>query len=455
MNNKYSYISAPPGAGKSYWAADRMMAQPARYLVVRDRKEAIAEYKAKLEVQRNQRGLHIHIDAITSDAEQPVRSTVANYPCWHDDEHIILLITHAAMMMSDLSEYAGWHIIIDETPAVFDQQVLTAPASNEHFARLYNITSLSEDWHAIIANETGVKLSPAEIGRDTMLAPFRQFHERVLEATAGGRAVVCDLADWADAKDGRQWTWWSAWSLTALEPFVSVTFMANAFAQSLTYAAFRALHPSIEWQLVDIAPRPYKRRTVVIEYFAQGHTASRYLFDHPKGKQRLNKIARHLADRSDQIWTCNERFLPSLEKTAGQWLKPIQAGSNAFMFVDRAAMIYSAKPSTQIQGILDSIGIEPAVWTETNEHEVILQFICRTSVRDPDSDRPVHFTVYDEAQASYLASFFRAQPHCDIKMVLTDLGFAETKPNLGGRPRVERTPDKIAADKAKRAKAAR
>lgn len=479
---QFNYINSPAGAGKSYYAANEMLNHPAQYLVVRDRCEAIVEYASQL---RRHASAGVEIISITNETVPVVRAAVRDIPD-RASSHCIVLITHAAMMASDLSGFTGWDIWIDETPSIFDQQLFRTPLSGEWLADTYKLTPVegAKGWSSVTMRDDAWRIAAADIARDDALAIFRTFHERVMSASSppddlpvrlaknfhtSGRAVVCSITDWSEVEASEDdmspaWDWWSVWSPVTLSHFNRIVFMANAFDTSLTFNMMQAFH-DIEWNEIKINHRPYAKRKVVIEYFADKHVASRYLFQSEKGRDNLRKVAEHLSD-ADKIWMTNEAYLPALRGVGGQKLSPIQSGSNSYQDYHQAAAIYSAKPSSEILRVLEAIGLTGDHWTESVEYETILQFMTRTSVRDADSTETVVLSVYDSRQASYLARYFNALPHCDVTVQLTDLGFARDKTKPVGRPmindtkmtmaerarrsRAKRTPEQIAAANEKR-----
>lgn len=461
---KYNYLNAAPGGGKTHWANNYIINNPARYLIVRDRLDAIAEHVSSLST--------IPTRIITSAQQKCVRSAIRDAPCWHHEVHQAVFITHNAMLMSDFSEWEGWHIIIDETPSIFFEFESVTNISADFFAKNYKLTPVKKlkDWHQIELSEAGFDLSPSEIAADEALRVFRPLHEKIAASTVPPKGmairkskqtnpvrnpVLINIGDFDEMRDRRRWSAWSNWSIEALAPFESVTIMANNFDQSLTFKTIQKLHPKIEWNAIEIEPRNYRKRAVHIEYFAANHTASRYLFESAKGQENLRKIAKHLSKETEQIVTCNESMQPYLAEIGGKKMSPIQSGSNRYDHLHRATMLYSAKPSPEIITILEAIGLSGDHWIESVEYEAILQFMCRTSVRDPNSTAPVTFRVYDARQAGFLARFFRSLPHCEVTMELVDLGFAEMERNVG-RPKLEFTPEEAEARKvADKAAAAR
>lgn len=456
---KIKYYTAPCGAGKSYQAATRMINTPGRYIVVRDRIEAIAEYQTQLYAMAVKADVDVPIHSIVAVKGQSVRFKLEEIPSKYNVHHAIILITHKALMMCDFSGFRGWSIIIDETPVVIDRQDLQTSQSRSFFETNYQLENITNDknkrtgWSGVTLSKAGWNIAPVDFENDDCFRMLRIFHERVTAASVlpddatqrmarrsvdeVQRAVVGSLDEWSDMDDGRRWTWWSLWSPKQLAAFDSIEFMANAFDKSMTFEVLRNFDRDIEWIEVPLAAgRKFERRKVVIRHYTDRHVATATLFDTPEGQGYLNAIAKHQAhDR--QIWMTNDRHADALSMMGGLKLKPHQAGSNAYADQHAATCIYAVKPSSETRAMMHLLGVDPSVWTRSYEFEAILQFVNRTSIRDPKSTETVTFSVYDKEQADYLASYFRDQPHCDVSVEMIDLGFANVKRTKAGvAPRV-------------------
>jgi hypothetical protein len=466
------YYTAPCGAGKSFQAATRMINTPGRYIVVRDRVEAISEYQTQLYAMAVAANVDIRIHSIVAEKGQSVRLNVEEIPEKYNVHHAIVLITHKALTMCDFSGFSGWSIIIDETPVVIDRQDLQTSQSRAFFEANYELTNLTNDkdkptgWSGVTLSKEGWELAPADFENDDCFRMLRIFHERVTAASVAPedasqriarratdnvqRAVIGSLDDWQDMDDGRRWTWWSLWSPKQLSAFDSVEFMANSFDKSMTFEVLRNFNRDIDWIEVPLsAGRKFEDRKVVIRFYTRGHVASMTLFDTDAGKGYLNAIAKHQA-RDRQIWMANDRHAGELDGMGGLRLKPHQAGSNAYANQHAATAIYAVKPSAETRALMHLLGVHPDVWTRSYEHEAILQFVNRTSIRDPKSTETVTLTVYDKEQADYLASYLRDQPHCDVEVAMIDLGFANVERTKSGVKARVLTVDEAEAKKAAR-----
>ena len=134
-------------------------------------------------------------------------------------------------------------------------------------------------------------------------------------------------------------------------------------------------------------------------------------------------------------------------------MPPRQAGTNLHSRVSHAAIIYSAKPSANLRGLLQVLGISNELWTKSVEHETICQFMTRTSVRDPDNASPVHLWVFDHEQARYLKEYFDGLDHVSATIAHIADGPAIPAIAKSGPKVADRTPEQqVEFQNAKRRK---
>lgn len=455
----------PCGSGKTYGELVHMVSNPGRYLLAVDQKKAMRERNSEIcdiakrlgrnmcvvLIESGDRNEDYRVGLTTIRTSTSVRAAVSAVPVVHDVSHIIVMVTHEAIKLADLSEFEGWSLVIDETPSVLDQQVLRTTLSRDFFSEHYRLRPHGNRSKIVTAS----RATAADMRRDSLTAPLAVMHSRVLSERT---VVLTDLRQWSDLTQAGEWAWASIWSPEQLAVFDSVLILANAFRRSLTFAVWTRMWPDIEW--VDhrrLALRQYRRRKMTIRYFAEQHTASRSSFSSEKGKQRLASVARWIAGKVDpakHIWSCNEADLPSIGAHLRQpsRLSPRQAGSNAYAAATSVTILYTAKPTPSECSLFRDLGIDPKVATNTREFETIFQFACRCAVRDPMNDEQLTVHVYDREQAEYLRELFEASSYVDPIMELVDLGFAHTPPpppkKRGPKPKVK-TPAEQAAAKQK------
>lgn len=465
----YFYTDGACGTGKTFQAIDKIAMSGGKHIFVVDQKKMMPERQrmlgdALIDLGNNMKTAMITSDDNRNSKDWSVRNRVHGLGReYEDDDDVCVFITHEAMRMCDFSDFQGWNIWIDEVPDIMDNQSINICVSKMIFKQLYNLEPIMKDekpsgWSTVTLRDTTIDL--ASIASDDLINGLRSLHRRVLDNhKTGRRAVIVNGNTWDDFDKNNKSTWFSIWSPEGLSSMLSVNFLGNAFTDSLTFQIMKSMWPNIQWkEVTSNNVREFKDRQVNIHFFAENHNSSRTLFGSEEGKSILGRISRHinsLTKGREHIWMCNKAeddVLPLV----GTKLSPKQAGTNDFKSVTAATAIYSVKPDAEQRKVYEMLGVDPEYYTETNERENILQFMCRTSIRDPENESTVDLFVYDKTQAMYLKRYFDrdTRGYAKPNMILHDLGFAkmERKP---GRPTVEVTEEEIAARKAKKNEAAK
>ncbi|MBD8546076.1 hypothetical protein [Sphingomonas sp. CFBP 8760] len=427
-----------------------------RHLFVVDRKETMFARQSTMTKIAVNSSHYMPTLCVSSDNDRSskrigVRRRIhdlANDYANHPD--MCVFITHEGMRMCDFSDFTGWSIWIDEVPDIMDNEVMNIAVSRVIFESLYDLHPIhNEDgeptgWSEILCRNGDVNL--AMMANDDIANGLRALHRRVLEAKATGRrSVIVNGNAWSDFGGDRKCNWFSIWSPEHISNFQSVTFLANAFTDSLTFQIMQSMWPNIQWMEVKTKnTRHFAKRKVTIHYYAESHLGSRRLFWSDEGKANLAKVCADInmrvAGRS-HIWMCNSADAETIDLT-GRKLSPKQAGSNEYQDVSTATCIYTVKPDADQRKVYELLGVDSNYYTQTNERETILQFACRTSVRDPASTADLDLFVYDKAQAEYLLRYFQRDErgYAVATMELHDLGFADAQRKCG-RPTITRTPE--------------
>jgi hypothetical protein len=450
------YDSRQAGAGKTYSECESIVQKSGRYVFAVELLTAITERRATLEEMAERIGTRVTIIEVSSKDPSPrakrgraVKVEIEALPNTYTAGHVIALVTHAGLMNADLSSFDGWTLVIDEVPSIFESKAVVSglswPVLKTHFRIVQG-----DELNTVMSSEAS-RATNADFSRDSMTSALATFHRRV---SGEQYDVYTDVSEWDRLAVEPNWRWSSFWSPVKLQAFRSVKILAHGFDRSLTFAAFQARNPELVW-CRDERPttRTFARRKMTIHFFARGHRASRGLFDTVTGKGYLQTVARWIKrdlDGEDQIWTCNDADLKSLNLMSGLRLSPRQAGSNRYQAIHAVSAIYTAKPDPAECQVLETFGIDTNTAIATREYETLYQFIGRSSVRDASSTRGVRVFVYDRDQATYLAEAFGSAGYVDVELLPIDLGFIDApydpKP---GRPKVELTGAEMAvrADK--------
>jgi hypothetical protein len=457
------------GMGKTHRAIGRITRNNRKVVFITERKQSFSELEHDIRVSASMHGTSPFIGQIHSDNDNrglSVAKEIERAPdLYAGCSHVVLIATHAALMRCDFAGFAGWEIIIDEVPAFLDFEEKDTHLDRDYFERFYRLIPVAPEWHAVELSQEGQSLSVADVRADQSHTHLSVFHARVMEASRPGakRHVLCNLSRWADMSDRKvRWCWASVFSLRQLEAFNRVELLGNRFRQNVGSKLAQALDgDEVEWETLPplSATRHFVHRNVEISYFTE-RPAARSLFETADGQRALAAIGGYLRGvlpAGNSIWTANEtsdRRLPSpkelISLLASDYLKPKQAGTNRYKAISHAAAIYTAKPCPNLRGLLIAFGIDPDEWTRSTEYEAILQFVTRTSVRDPHNATTVRLWVFDSGQAQYLKDYFDGLAHVTATISCADLDLNLAPKSGGGRPAVVRSPAQQAAHEAER-----
>lgn len=465
---KVYYDDSPAGDGKTERAIARMVDCESKTLFITERKASFDELDERIRIAAASVGTkprirHIHGDNADHGS---VANTLSRLPA--DNQlwaHLIVVATHEGMLRTDFSDFSGWRIVVDEVPRFLDFQEKRTALDAAFFQHHYQTEEVEDGWQIVTATQAGRALCVADVRQDQSHAHLDLFHARVLEASQPNahRYVLCNLANW-EAMNGKavQWCWASAFSFRALAAFDHVELLGNRFRDDIGSRITATLDGSdVEWLPLPASDRlkSARSRDVRIHYFSD-RPSSKSWFSATGGQAILREISRYLGNAlpaSGYIWTANEtgdRASPSpkslIDLSASLYLKPKQAGTNRHQGAHHAAIIYAAKPSQNLRSLLGLFRIDTRLWTESVEHETVLQFVTRTSIRDPQSTEPVSLYVFDRAQADYLRNYFDAQPHLRVSATRVPLIIDIPPASQGGRPAVVRTPEEEELRRAKR-----
>lgn len=467
---KVYYDDSHTGSGKTERAIDSIVKRKCKALFVTERIESFDELELLMRRKSAEHGTAPIIDKVHGSQGYRLGSVsrqIKALPIRHQfNDHVIVIATHEGMMLSEFSDFSEWDIIVDEVPAILNFEEKATHLDAAFFQTHYRLDEVADGWCSVKVKDEEAKLTVANVRADQSHDHLALFHRRVLEASTedSNRFVVANLPSWDAMSDAEvKWCWASAFSLKELEPFKTVTVLGNRFRHNVGALVSNSFsRDNIEWE--PLPPPPNKRhfqfRHVHISYFSENRTASRYLFESEQGQAMLSEIGMRLAQElsgSDHIWMANakERGLPSprsLLSGAGmedkKCLSPKQAGTNNHKHVSHAAAIYSAKGCPNLTALLKLLDIDPAAWTTSIEHEAILQFVTRTSVRDPNNCSPVRIWVFDRDQALYLKTYFDGLGFASATMSLVPGGPTIPAKLKGGRRAKVYSPHEIDERKA-------
>ncbi|WP_221792227.1 hypothetical protein [Aquisediminimonas sediminicola] len=461
---------SPAGSGKTYRSIERINRSKCKVLFFTERTNSFDELERDIRDAAQRLGTSPTIHQINGNIEGRSRNVVRQIEAVPVDyalnDHVIVIATHAAMLRSDFSAFAGWQIVVDEVPTFLDFEEKNTHLDVSFFSKYYHIQPLADGWSEITVTMEGEKISVADIKDDYSHSHLSQFHFRVLEASrpSAVRSVRCNLQSWSDMECRKvKWAWASVFSMRQLKAFDRVEMLGNQFRENIGCELVRLFDgDSVEWVPIShpAQARHFNHRDVVINYFSKERPISASFIKGNGGVEILYQIAsvlRAQLPEEKSIWSANDKSddgKKSIKKLLAlpenDYLRPKQAGTNDFSRFSHAAMIYSAKPSNNMLQFMKALGISSENWTRSVEQETILQFVTRTSVRDPANGNTVFLWVFDRWQAEYLKDYFDGLPHVTATMTQIPLDIAVPPKSKGGRPRIIRTPQEQEAHRAEK-----
>jgi hypothetical protein len=417
---------------------DYVSRRPGKFLVALDRiDEMDARRKMLMEAYRRNGTKPARIEAIHTKNCTGVGRAIRDWPkANHDEDRVVLFITHAALQGSDLSAYRGWVLIIDEVPAIWFTDHLKTPASWDWFDRNYTLTSSPDTkWSQITPK--AVAPTVARVKEDTIAADLTVLVSRIRDRVSG---VYADIKSWKDtAKGGAQakgWSWFAIWSPECLRVFSRVILLGNSIPETLLFKLWNEWYAGmVEWKEISLKnDRAFKPRRVVVEYYSERQATAKYFEDFP---EMLEVVAKHInatADTTDHFWSCNVKTLTKTKfRLNGYHVNPRACGRNDLLELSQGSFIYSAKPRPEEVGVLDLFKITQAMVVRAREYEDILQMFGRCSIRDPDDERDIIFRVFSQDQAEIIAEHYRATEHT-FKLRHVDLSLPGQDGGVTGRP---------------------
>ena len=394
---KVSYWDGRPGAGKTRKMTMKMATVPGKWIYAVDRNDVFDEREELIRSFWNRKNPKVvQINCVTSnDVRKGIREAAQEYK---EEEHVVLIVTHAGLLMSDLSGFHGWSLVIDENINVWQLREVNTKMSSHMLKQDLKIVKRKKDKFNRIMLKGTANIN--DVKDDTYACEVAELYIVAKQGT-----VYCSAASFENSDD---WEWWTIWDFKQLRPFKDVFVVANSFTSSLAYQLMAA--EGITFTAMEFGGPEYEPRTLTIKYFDENNKATASYFETKKGQDVLKKISKYFSDNPVDIWSCNNdkekvRY-EKLLNIPGMKLSPAVAGSNEYMRYTSGAFIYSAKPTTAEVEKLKQFKINREQIVRARETEQIIQFATRLALRNPADKRDCLFYVYDKFQAQALEKYF-------------------------------------------------
>ena len=319
-----------------------------------------------------------------------------------EDEHAIVFCTHEAMMATDLSGFAGWHLRIDEVPQSVSSGVITVSETIAYFEANYDLELIpGSPWAEV--RRRGEQANWKAVADDDLAKSVGEFAK-----LAGRSGLFVDVRSWEQVGERGKLGWVSVWTPLALTAFESVTIAAASPRTSLCVRAWaHLLGPELTFHDRVIPSGRKAWPTVQIHYFTAGHEGSTSFWATPEGRRCIAAVSRHLERVPDiGFWSANESVRLAFEgRLSGEALPPKVAGINACREARSCAIIYSAKPTPGDQPLFDLLDLSSEAVRTAREDEDIAQFVLRGAIRNPDFSGVYEVWLYSLRQAEALRDY--------------------------------------------------
>jgi hypothetical protein len=445
---KVTVLIGPPGCGKTTQLLLQMTQMPGRYLFAMPRNALIQERVRDLHKRASIAGTAPSIVPIHSDqgSRIPVLRRVKDAATeFATEPHVIVLITHEALVSVDLNDFGGWHVRIDEQPEGIVSNSFRTPASWRWLQAAYDLEQVHHTKWSKVRVRTDCH-SIRDLLKDDLAGDLATFHKKALSP----QGVLVDLYDWSAAQSRREVRWCSVWTVLELAHFESIKIAASSFFTSISYLATEAWFPgktSFEREVIDPGRCAYP--SVRIHYFAREHCASTSWWSTAQGRDCLRKVGQYLAGVDLGYWSGNEIVRDRFEMVlSGQMVSPKLAGTNDLRHHTSCAMIYSNKSQRADDAVLEVFGLTRDDIERARQTEDLQQFVMRGAIRCPDFGGVYDIYVYDGWQADALAEFIKSQGITDVELIpVEEAGITDVqRPTPGPKPR---TPDPVRLAKRK------
>lgn len=430
MNNSTSntqncrVLVGGPGSGKTSMMLNEMAAQPGRYILAAPRKDLIEEHVVRLRALATSHGRTPKLKPIHSDQgpREPVGRRVAEALEAYDmEEHVVIAITHEALIALEGAALTCWHVRIDEIPdgAILSSQV-SIRTSWPALAARYALEPSGVPGQSVIRLRPDIDNLPLSAITEDVGQKLVGLHRAIATST---RTVIVDIDDWADASlTGRRVNWWSIWSLDVLAGCESIVLTGASYVGSILQRVMEG-STRITVTLEEVATSVRTDSPRIHTHYYTRHPGSTSWWQTDDGSRCLVQISRHLESISFRgYWACNDVVVPYFRHRipdAAQ-CKPKQAGSNSLRQHASCAMIYSNKSQANDEPIMDVLGLDDNDIRSAREDEDVFQFALRGAIRAANYNGVYDIHVYDQHQAERLRDRLVTQRYGDVVLVPID-----------------------------------
>ena len=186
------------GAGKTYDAIERLITCKCKALFITERIESFDEVEStisKASIRLGVKPIVRRIHAGDLQWSNSVSREIEELPdFFRHADHVIVIASHQAMLRSNLGDFHGWRIVIDEVPQLLDFENLRTHLDADFFETHYQLAAFDEGWSSVTLTKAGddiiVKLAP---GMTTFIDGINNLATEFPLATEGALGFLAAL----------------------------------------------------------------------------------------------------------------------------------------------------------------------------------------------------------------------------------------------------------------------
>ncbi|MGS0635642.1 type III restriction endonuclease subunit R [Citrobacter sp. VF227] len=403
--NKFKYIDAPCGSGKTYQLCENINNSTEKYILVQNTQELIKQTAKQINNCE-----YIITDTVQKD--ESVISSVIEF--LSSGSNKTLIITDKTFFKIPRELLANWNIYIDDVTNFHSfQNINESSAKIKDFIRndlIYKVQSL-DDKNMYIAAERNPEVK-GDIVKNIL---------NKLSALNDNDLFIMNNEYFTDAE--KEQLNITAWKDLNKYKYISITFLGANFENSLIYKGNKELFERTELEGLLTRKTALEDRLKVY-YFSKNHKLSRtWKTNNPDKVQRIYSYIDEKLEGQDFYWTKNKSDSQSLKN--GTEISPDARGFNQYRHLDTCVWLACMRPSeTEAKQCELFFEIDGEAIHIAREYESLHQFVLRGISRDFDSTETQTVYVFDEWQARSLTD--------NIEYI--DLGIDDDEQGQRGRP---------------------
>ncbi|MEH0870768.1 type III restriction endonuclease subunit R [Serratia liquefaciens] len=403
--NKFKYVSAPCGSGKTTAICNLINNSTEKHILVQNTQELIKQTAKKINDCK-----YIITDSVPRD--KSVISTVINF--LNGSNSSTLLITDKTFFKIPVELLSGWNIYIDDVTNFHSfQNINEGDAHIKNAIRnslIHNVQSLDEQ-NVYISAERKQEIQGEVLKNILNQLPAINENDIFImnnEYFTDSEKVQLNITAWKDLNKYKD---------------VSITFLGANFENSLIYKGNKELFESTELEGLLTRKTALKDRLKVY-YFSKNHKLSKtWKTNNPDKVQKIYSFIDEKIEEQDFYWTKNKSDSQSLKN--GTEISPDARGFNQYQHLMTCVWLACMRPSeTEAKQCELFFEIDGEAIHVAREYESLHQFVLRGISRDFDSTETQVVYVFDEWQAKFLTD--------NIEYI--DLGIDDDEQGQKGRP---------------------